>query len=84
MSKKPEKETSSVEKLKEALFIDKKSGAAKISDSELKKADAFCEPYKKFLNKCKTEREAAAEAARLAQKASRSLMWRKNTSPETG
>lgn len=37
MSKKPEKETSSVEKLKEALFIDKKSGAAKISDSELKK-----------------------------------------------
>ena len=57
MSKKPEKETSSVEKLKEALFIDKKSGAAKISDSELKKADAFCEPYKKFLNKCKTERE---------------------------
>ena len=25
MSKKPEKETSSVEKLKEALFIDKKS-----------------------------------------------------------
>ena len=47
----------------------KKSGAAKISDSELKKADAFCEPYKKFLNKCKTEREAAAEAARLAQKA---------------
>ena len=51
MSKKPEKETSSVEKLKEALFIDKKSGAAKISDSELKKADAFCEPYKKFLNK---------------------------------
>ena len=69
MSKKPEKETSSVEKLKEALFIDKKSGAAKISDSELKKADAFCEPYKKFLNKCKTEREAAAEAARLAQKA---------------
>ena len=28
MSKKPEKETSSVEKLKEALFIDKKSGAA--------------------------------------------------------
>ena len=69
MSKKPEKETSSVEKLKEALFIDKKSGAAKISDSELKKADAFCESYKKFLNKCKTEREAAAEAARLAQKA---------------
>lgn len=48
MSKKPEKETSSVEKLKEALFIDKKSGAAKISDSELKKADAFCEPLQKI------------------------------------
>ena len=66
MAKKQEKEAPSVEKLKEALFIDKKSGAGKISDGELKKADAFCEPYKKFLNQCKTEREAAAEGARLA------------------
>ena len=72
MSKKPEKETSSVEKLKEALFIDKKSGAAKISDSELKKADAFC-------GRLRLRRQDW-----LRRQASRSLMWRKNTNPETG
>ena len=68
MSKKSE-EKSKTELLKEKILVKKQSGAETISADELKKADNFCEEYKNFLNKAKTEREAVAYAAKAAKKA---------------
>lgn len=51
-----EKSTGQV--LKEKLFYDPKHAAEIISDEEMKNADSFCEEYKSFLDKAKTEREA--------------------------
>ena len=68
MSKKNDTK-SKAEQLKEKLLIKKESGAKKISADELKKADAFCEEYKNFLNKAKTEREAVVYAVKAAKKA---------------
>ncbi len=47
-----------VKELKKSLFSEKKNAAVVCSDEEIAKADAFCEDYKKFLDACKTEREA--------------------------
>lgn len=44
--------------LREKLFAKRKNGIYRISGEELKKCDNFCENYKKFLDKAKTEREA--------------------------
>ncbi len=52
------KEKTQAEELKEKLFYQPKSAALIISDSEIEKADKFCEEYKSFLNRAKTEREA--------------------------
>lgn len=52
------KEKTQAEELKEKLFYQPKSAALIISQEEIKKADEFCEEYKSFLNKAKTEREA--------------------------
>lgn len=52
------KEKTQAEELKEKLFYQPKSAALIISQDEIKKADEFCEEYKSFLNKAKTEREA--------------------------
>ncbi len=52
------KEKSKGQALKEKLFYDPKHAAEMISDAEIKKADKFCEEYKKFLDCSKTEREA--------------------------
>ena len=51
--------------LKEALFLDKKNGVS----SQIEAADAFCEPYKVFLDQAKTEREAVQTAISLAEQA---------------
>ena len=56
MSKKAEK--TSVETLTEELLINRKNGFMDVTDEQVKKADKFCEGYKTFLNKAKTEREA--------------------------
>ena len=55
--------------LKEKLFMKKKNAVLRMTDEELKKCDLFCEGYKQFLDKGKTEREAAAiiEAAARAK-----------------
>lgn len=55
--------------LKELLFNKKENGAEIMSDAELKACDDFCEGYKDFLFKCKTEREVAAWAEEAAIKA---------------
>ncbi len=52
------KEKSKAEELKEKLFYVPKHASEVISQSETDKADEFCEEYKNFLNKAKTEREA--------------------------
>lgn len=51
-------EKNQVSKLKETLFYTPKHAAETISEEEIKKADAFCEAYKSFLDQAKTEREA--------------------------
>lgn len=52
------KEKSKAEELKEKLFYNPKHASEVISQEESDRADAFCEEYKNFLNKAKTEREA--------------------------
>ena len=53
--------------LKEKLFLKRKNTYAEMTDEEICKADEFCEGYKAFLDACKTEREACAEAVRIAE-----------------
>ena len=66
MSKKTEK--TSVEKLTEELLINRKNGFMDVTDEQAKKADKFCEGYKTFLNKAKTEREAVFQTIAYAAK----------------
>ena len=60
---------SKAEELKEKLFYTKKHATLIMSDAEQKKADKYCEGYKKFLDSGKTEREACATAVEMAEKA---------------
>ena len=47
----------------------KKNAYLRMSDSEIKKCDKFCEGYKRFLDEAKTEREAAGYIEREAKAA---------------
>lgn len=58
-----------VKELKEKLFYSTEHSAKRISDEEIKKADEFCEGYKKFLNDAKTERESVDVSILIAEKA---------------
>ena len=62
------KEQVDVEQLREELLICRKNGYQKLSDDRVKKADAFCEDYKVFLDHSKTEREAVKSAILRAEK----------------
>ena len=62
------KEKSRAEELKEKLFYNPKHASEAISQEETDKADAFCEEYKNFLNKAKTEREAVVYVLEKAKK----------------
>lgn len=53
--------------LKEMLFNKKENGVDFMDSAELSACDEFCEGYKSFLFNCKTEREAAAWAEKIAQ-----------------
>lgn len=68
MSKKKE-EKSEIMELKEQLFTRTDKGIASMKESEIKKADKYCEDYKKFIDHSKTEREAVKTAVKLAEKA---------------
>lgn len=57
------------EQLKEELFLKKENGFKNISDEKWEKASAFCEGYKSFLLKAKTEREAVKASVEIAEKA---------------
>lgn len=63
------KEKTAGEKLAEKLLSERKNGILRISDEELKKADCFCEDYKCFLDKAKTEREAVIRTVEMAEQA---------------
>ncbi len=54
--------------LREKLFYTRKNGAGKVGTEVLAQADAFCEGYKVFLDRSKTEREAVKETVAMAEK----------------
>lgn len=55
------------EQLKDRLYYKRKNGRLVSSDETLNKADEYCEGYKSFLNKAKTEREAVKVATQMAK-----------------
>lgn len=61
-------EKSASDILKEELFYTPKHAGYVCSAEETETADRFCDGYMKFLNSCKTEREAAAYTKALAEK----------------
>ncbi len=63
MSKKTEAEL-----LSEKLFYSPKHANYVCDEKEIAKADKFCVDYMKYLNACRTEREAAAFTRELAEK----------------
>ena len=60
-------EKTKIEEMKEKLFYNPKHASLVINEGETEIADGFCEGYKAFLDKAKTEREAAAEIIALAK-----------------
>lgn len=54
--------------LKEKLFNNRKNGLLEASEETIKKANEYCEGYKKYLDCGKTEREAAKVAIDMAVK----------------
>lgn len=52
-----EKEKSAGTLLREKLFLQKKNGGLLLPEEEIRAAGDYCEEYKKFLSRCKTERE---------------------------
>ena len=60
---------SDIKELKEKLLCVAKNGFDKMSGKELEACSEYCEHYKDFLGKGKTERECAEEAVALAKAA---------------
>lgn len=60
-------EKSTAKDLKEKLFLKKENAFKRMTDAEVKKCEKFCEGYKQFLDKAKTEREAVVYIVREAQ-----------------
>ncbi|MBE6754375.1 MAG: aminopeptidase [Ruminococcaceae bacterium] len=53
--------------LRERLLTQSKHGSLRVDEETVTAAGEYCEGYKRFLDTGKTEREAAAEAVRLAE-----------------
>ena len=62
-----EKQKTPGELRREALLHQPKNGWDRLTQSEESELNAYCEDYKQFLDAAKTEREAVAEAVRLAE-----------------
>ncbi len=60
-------EKTQIEEMKQKLFLKSKHASQVLSQDQIEVADAFCEGYKAFLDKAKTEREAASEIISLAK-----------------
>ncbi len=56
-----------IDSLKEKLFYNPKHASTVLEDNEVEIADGFCEGYKDFLDKSKTEREAVDTIIALAE-----------------
>lgn len=56
-----------VKKLKEKLFYEKKNGLLRVDGDTFDKIQEYCEGYKAYLDKAKTEREAVTAAVALAE-----------------
>ncbi len=63
------KEKSAAELLKEKLSYKPENGAKSLSLDEIAAADAYCEGYKAFLDKAKTEREAVTAVLAMVKDA---------------
>lgn len=59
---------SASKKLREKLFMERKNAFHKLTDKDIKTVDKFCEGYKDFMDKAKTEREAVIYAVELLEK----------------
>ncbi len=60
-------ELSVAKQLAEQLFATRKNGILRTSEEEINTCDSYCEDYKVFLDKAKTEREACAYITKLAE-----------------
>ena len=60
-------EKTAAEQLKEQLFLKRKNGRLTSDEAVLNKAQEYCEGYKDFLNRAKTEREAVKAAVKAAE-----------------
>lgn len=58
-----------VEQLKKELFLERKNSRTVQSEETLKACDEYCEGYKNYLDKAKTEREAVKVSIEIAKKA---------------
>ena len=56
-----------VKELREKLFYQKKNGLLKVEDATINEMQDYCEGYKTYLDKAKTEREAVATAIAMAE-----------------
>ncbi len=56
-----------MDELKKNLFYKSENAGEVLKETEIKKADKFCEDYKKFLDSSKTEREAVASVVKIAE-----------------
>lgn len=63
-----EKEKSAAKLLQEKLCAKKKHAGLRLNEEQLKVCFDFCEDYKTFLNKAKTEREAVVATVTMAEK----------------
>ena len=61
-------EKTQAELLKDELFAKQEHASYTCDEAEINAADEFCEGYKRFLDDCKTEREAVACTIALAEK----------------
>ncbi|MCL1865775.1 MAG: aminopeptidase [Oscillospiraceae bacterium] len=68
-TKQGKQENKQIKDLKEKLFFQRKNICTKMTDSQIKQADKFCDGYKYFLDNGKTEREACELAVKIAKSA---------------
>lgn len=68
-SRKKTEDKTEVDRLREALLINRKNGFFSVTDEQVKEADKYCEEYKEFLDLCKTERECVVYAIKAAENA---------------
>lgn len=62
-----DKKKSEAKKLKEKLLINYKNSGLTLSHEFMSETDAFCEDYKRFLDKSKTERQAVNTSIAMAK-----------------